>query len=139
MRYHEIITEIISTKLSPSLSYDAKNHRLKVEKQSGLFVDKEAGELITFERPAPALTLKHLNRINKIRRKFLKQERETLKLRQSMYGNVDAVDREQNELADMKRELKLLKKEIGNSIKSASLSRKRKATLNAKALRHLST
>lgn len=108
MRYHEIITEIISTKLSKSLSYDAKNHRLIIEQTSGLFVDKEAGQLIAFERPTPAFTLRHRNRIKKLRRQYLKQQEKLKKFRHVMYGGAEtAIDREQDELSD-------LKKEIGN-------------------------
>ncbi|WP_139135117.1 hypothetical protein, partial [Magnetovibrio blakemorei] len=70
MRYQEIITEIISTPILSTISYDAKNNRLDID--DGVV--------------RPRLGLKHVHRMKLLRRRYLKQQAELRALRGLMYG-----------------------------------------------------
>ncbi|WP_139134998.1 hypothetical protein [Magnetovibrio blakemorei] len=94
MRYQEIITEIISTPLSPTISYDAKSNRLNFDD----------------ERGTPRLGLKHVHRIKLLRRRYLKQQAQLRQLRGLMYGGSLSV--KQTEVAAAQAELEAIQHEI---------------------------
>ena len=76
MRAIEIVTEILAAKLSPNLSYDPSQHRLKDHPKPSL--QMADGKLKAVPGPPPKLTLRHLNKIKNLRRLFLKQRKKTL-------------------------------------------------------------
>ena len=96
MRYQEIIIEIISTPLSPTIGYDVKNNRVNIDD----------GDV------RPRLTLKHVHRMKLLRRRYLKQQAQLRELRGLMYGGSLSV--KQTEVAAAQAELDGLQQEIQN-------------------------
>jgi hypothetical protein len=78
MRLHEFILP----PLSPSLSYDAQHHRLRVQCN-----DDNA-----------KLTLRNLSKINKVRQAWLQQRAQTLALRQTMYGQAGLANNNEDDI-----------------------------------------
>ena len=119
MRYQEIINEIISTPLSSTIGYDAKNNRLNFDD----------GDM------RPRLTLKHVHRMKLLRRRFLKQQAQLRELRGLMYGGSLSV--KQTEVAAAQAELEAIQSQIANEIEGAELEQARKDKLTKSALRYI--
>ena len=114
--------ELIQTQLSPSLNDDPTNHRIRINPRS----DAE-----------PKLTLRHLNRIKKLRKVFLKQAEQKRKLRGLMYGGAEADERKHEEFEQAQHDLEMLRAQIGNEIDAAEIEQDRKDKLTTTAMRYV--
>ena len=123
--------EIIQTPLSPTISYDATQHRLKVRMKPDLkLVDQHGRELVVPARQ-PNLTLRHINRINKLRKKYLEQEAKIGKMRGLMYGGALSV--KQTEIAAAQAELDA----IQSQIQAAQLEQEQSQHVDELAMRYV--
>lgn len=129
--------EIINTPLNPdhSLNYDVKHNRLKWKKKSSLKQCADTGELISIPPITPKLTLRMVNRIKHLRKKYLVQQEKLTKLRGLMYGG-SAQAREQ-EIEKAQADLSALQAQIQQEIQAAEIEQSRKDSLHQIAMRYV--
>ncbi len=87
--------EIINTPLSADSSYDVKHNRLKQRKKPGLELDVANGRVVAVPGQTPKLTLRMLNRIKHLKRRYDAGQERLRKFRGLMYdGSAKAREQE---------------------------------------------
>lgn len=129
--------EIINTPLNSerSLSYDVKSNRLKWKRKSGLIQDRESGDLISIPAILPKLTLRMVNRMKHLRRRYLAQQEKLTKLRGLMYGG--STKAREQEIEQAQSDLSDLQSQIRQEIEAADLEQERKEYLQQIAMRYV--
>ncbi len=116
------LNEFIQTRLSQSLNYDPKTHRIRLNRCSNV---------------EPELTLRDLNTIKKRRWAFQKQAEQKRKFRSVMYGGAGAAERDREEIEQAEHELGILRAEVANQIDAAEIEQGRKDDLTTMARRYV--
>lgn len=127
--------EIINTPLSAALSYDVKHNKLKVRKKPGLELDAENRRVVAVPTNPAAVTLRMLNRIKKLKRKYEAEQERLTKFRGLMYGGT--VRAREQEIEHSRAALDDLQAQIAAEIRASELEQERQEQLDQLAMRYV--